>query len=88
MADVTDFSARRWDAVDDPAKHDVAEALRAAMRALENDEKPPEHIIVAFGRNTEDGSSATRFFQAGGYQYHAQMGLLYEAAQMIRESNG
>jgi len=58
----------------------------AALDALETDETPPDHVIVAFGRREADGADATKFFQAGDYSHHAQQGLLAEAAAMIRES--
>jgi hypothetical protein len=86
MGEITDFSARRWEAVEDPACHDAADALRAAMRAMDHDEKKPEHIIVMFGGTASDGSSRTRFFQAGSYAHHAQLGLVEDAKHMMRES--
>ena len=84
---VTDLNAKRWERDSDPAKHDPLEALRAALRAVESGEAPmPTHVIVAFGRDDETGSSATRFFQSGTYRYHSQIGLLSEAAAMLRDN--
>lgn len=79
MADVTDLAARRWDAIEDPAKHEPAEALRAALRAIESGELAPTHIIVLCGTDAADGGSTVQFFQSGSYRAHAQLGLIEDA---------
>jgi hypothetical protein len=74
---VADFHARRWDAIDDPARHSPLDALRAAVRAIESgDAESPDHIVVAFGRTTADGGSGHNYFQAGSYPCHATIGLI------------
>lgn len=82
---VVSFAAARFDKVGDPAKHKPADALEAALEWVKNPENGPyNHVIICLGRTVEDGGSATKWFQAGDYQYHAQMGLLFETGQMIR----
>lgn len=69
----------------DASDHSPQDALEAAMAYLDDPEMGnPDHIIVCLGRTPEDGGSATKWFQAGSYEYHAQMGLLFETQQMIR----
>lgn len=70
----------------DPAECNPRDALEAAIAYFDHADDKPDHIIVLFGRTPEDGGSATKWFQAGSYQYHAQIGLLYEGGQMIREN--
>lgn len=86
MADIADLSAKRWSAVEDPAKHEPAEALRAALRMIESGERNPTHIIVVMGYDTPDGGSKSGFCQSGPYRLHAQLGLLDEGKAMIRET--
>lgn len=82
---VVSFAAARFDKVGDPAEHKPADALEAALEWVKNPENGPyNHVIICLGRTAEDGGSATKWFQAGDYQYHAQMGLLFETGQMIR----
>lgn len=74
---VVDLSAKRWDAVNDPSSHSPVEAMKAAIRAIETgDASMPDHIVVAFGRTTEDGGSGHTYFQAGSYPCHAAVGLI------------
>lgn len=86
MAELVDLSEKRWEAVEDPAKHEPADALRAALRAIESGEKAPTHVIVLFGTDTDDGGSRTSFYQSGVYRLHAQLGLLEQGKAHIRES--
>lgn len=87
MSDVSDLAAARWDKNDNPADCRPDEALHAALRYIAENEMP-DHVIVLFGRkNTELDCDASKFFQAGSYGYHAQIGLLYDGQQMIRESS-
>lgn len=86
MADPVDLSAVRWDRIEDPEKHEPADALRAALRAIESGERSPTHAIVLFGYDTENGGSKSGFYQAGTYRLHAQLGLLEEGKALIREN--
>lgn len=67
--------------------HDPVTALDAAKEWIAECEEKPDHVIVLVGRTTKDGGSATRFFQAGQYPYHAQYGLVIEGGNMIREND-
>lgn len=84
--DVPKLSVARFHKNTDPAAHAPSAALDAAYEAIRTGETIPDHIIVLFGRNTENGASAHRFFQAGSYNYHAQAGLCMEGMMQIRES--
>lgn len=83
------MDAARFNKASHPAHLDPRTALMAALEwydALEADDKPA-HITVLVGRNVGDeGCSGTKFFQAGTYRHHSQMGLCFEAMNMIRES--
>lgn len=70
----------------DPAEFDPVTALDAAREWIEQCEEKPHHVIVLTGRVLKDGGCGTRFFQAGQYKYHAQIGLVHEGAQMIRDN--
>lgn len=86
-AQVINLAAVRFDKNTDASEHSPRDALEAAMAYLEDPEMGnPNHIIVCLGRTPEDGGSATKWFQAGSYEYHAQMGLLFETQQMIRDN--
>ncbi len=88
MADddnVTDLRLARFERDENPNSHDPKLALHAAFEWLkENDDA--DHIIVLLGRTTENNSSGTKYFQAGKYPHHSQMGLCLEGMHMIRES--
>lgn len=86
-AQVINLAAVRFDKNTDASEHSPRDALEAATAYLEDPEMGnPDHIIVCLGRTPEDGGSATKWFQAGSYEYHAQMGLLFETQQMIRDN--
>lgn len=80
------FTARRFDKYGDPAAHDPIAALQVAKEWIDANPDKPDHVIVLIGRTTEDGGSGTKYFQAGSYPHHAQMGLCLEGQNMIRES--
>lgn len=87
MADEpTNLNVARFNRKTDPADHDPATALDAAYEWIKTLDHKPDHIIVLVGRDMPDGSSGTRFFQAGSYRHHAQQGLCSEGALMIRGS--
>lgn len=84
---VVSIAAARFNKISDASEHDPRDALEAAMEYLDDPENgSPDHVIICFGRTPKDGGSATKWFQAGSYEYHAQMGLLVEAGNMIREN--
>lgn len=90
-APVASMDLARFKRADKPAEVNARAALEAAMEWIDDPETPkPTHIIVLVGRDAsepgQEGASATRFFQAGGYRHHGQMGLCLEAMHMIRES--
>ena len=80
-----EIAVARFNKTDDPAKSRPLDALEAAKKCIES-EGSVEHVIVLVGRTMEDGSSGTRFFQAGSYPHHGMMGLCLEGMHMIRES--
>lgn len=82
----TKLNVARFNRVTDPAAHDATTALDAAYEWIRTLDHKPDHIIVLVGRDMPDGSSGTRFFQAGSYRHHAQQGLCSEGAMMIREN--
>lgn len=82
---VDELAARRFNTGSDkPRETKIADMIAAATKyILENN---PDHVIIAIGRTDEEGASGTKFFQAGKYAHHGQMGLMMEAALMMRES--
>lgn len=86
VASIASIATARFQKIEDPLAHDPRTALDVAREWIDNQETPPEHVIVLIGRTTPENSSGTRFFQAGKYAHHAQMGLCYEGREMIRES--
>jgi len=83
---VTSFASARFYKRQDPAIHNPRSALEVATEWFDQNPEPPNHCIVIFGRDTADGGSGTRFFQAGTYRHHGQMGVMLEGMNMIRES--
>ena len=86
---ITSLGARRFNAANHPGGLNPRTALEAALEWLDNPESGKvQHVIVLVGRDAAEhpGASSTRFFQAGEYRHHAQMGLCLEAMHMIRES--
>lgn len=84
------MAAARFDKAVHPEDLPARDALVAAMDFVDScplDDKPT-HIIVLIGRDPVDFATAsgTKFFQAGKYRHHAQMGLCLEAMHQIRES--
>jgi len=81
---VDELAIKRLEKCEDPAKTPLETVFDAGKAwALESN---ADHVIIIVGRNTDDGGSATRFFQGGNFRHHAQMGLLWEGQHMIRES--
>jgi hypothetical protein len=86
---VTDFAAARFEKntnTEDCAPGDALAAARKWLEECEKEGKPIEHVFVIMGRTSEDHGSASRYFQAGKYPYHAQVGLVFDAALMLREN--
>lgn len=89
-APVASLASARFDRAVHPEELTGRDALVAALDwwdACPPDEKPT-HVIVMIGRDTpgKTTASGTKFFQAGTYRHHAQMGLCLEAMHQIRES--
>lgn len=83
---ISSIGVAKFDRATHPQGLSPRHALEKALADYDAVEKKPVHIIVMFGRDMEDGSSGTRYFQAGAYRHHAQMGLCLEAMHMMRES--
>ncbi len=83
-----ELAKHRWNKIDRPSMHEPRTAIMAALDKYDElpVEKRPDHVIVVFGRNCEDGSDGTTFFQAGKFTHYSMMGLMLEAREMIRES--
>lgn len=86
MSDIDEFSLRRFDKITDPAAHGPTAALDAAKKWImeQPEEDRTQHVIVFCGRTTPDGGSAHRFFQAGSYPHHAQLGLIMAGLGMLQ----
>ncbi len=80
---VVDLSSKRWDCEDDPAKHKPAEALHAALRAIDDD---VVHVLVLFASKGDSGGVNGCWYQAGSYNLHGQLGMLNLAATQLIES--
>jgi hypothetical protein len=87
LADVR--SQKRWETAQSPNDHKPEDALRAALRDIE--EFQPEHVVIVFGKISKEGDpetdgdlgvGITRFYQSGSYNVYAQDGLL-NAARML-----
>lgn len=86
---VIDFGKMKFAHRTKPDQHQPITALREAVDWLigaEENGTHVDHVIVLFGRTTPEGASGTKFFQAGKYPHHAQMGLCSEGALLIRET--
>lgn len=81
---IISFGANRFRKSEEVDKTRIEDAIEAAKEFLQ--ESGGDHIIICCGRTTDDGISGTKFFQAGSFSYHGQMGLLYEVQNMIRDS--
>lgn len=89
-APVASLASARFDHATHPEDLSGRDALIAALDWWDScpvDEKPT-HVIVMIGQDTPGKATAsgTKFFQAGTYRHHAQMGLCLEAMHLIRES--
>lgn len=87
MPEFDQVAARRFGKADRPADVSLIDTLNAAIGfAKEND---PDHVIICFGRTAKEGEGASRtnYMQGGKYTYHGQMGLIFEAGQMIRDNS-
>lgn len=85
-ASVVNLAARRFEKNTDASEHNPRDALYAALEWHSDPETAADHIIVCLGRTPENGGSATKWFQAGKYEYHGQVGLLFETMNMIRDN--
>lgn len=83
---ITNLNVVRFNRQMDPAEFDPVTALDAAREWIAECENKPDHVIVLTGRVLENGSCGTRFFQAGQYKYHAQIGLIMEGLNMLRDN--
>lgn len=84
---ITSFGIAKFDRATHPSNLEPRTALEKALSDYDAVDEKPMHIIVMVGRDIGDeGCSGTRYYQAGNYRHHAQMGLCLEAMHMIRES--
>lgn len=86
-AKVSSLAVARFDKIPEASSHESSAALEKALAHLRDPNEPEyDHAIVLLGRSPEGGGSAAIWFQAGKYEYHAQIGLLFEGGQMIRDN--
>lgn len=85
-SNVTSFTLARADRGSKPREHKVADALDLAREWMRlcGPENQPDHIIVFLGRTNGDNSSGTKYFQTGSFSPHAQVGLVHEALDLLR----
>lgn len=89
-ARVASIASARFDRAvhaEDVSPRDAIVAALEWIDACPADEKPT-HVIVMIGRDVPElpTASGTKFFQAGTYRHHSQMGLCLEVMHRIRES--
>jgi hypothetical protein len=85
---VSSISAAKFKRTKDTREVSPLDALEAAKEwilSLPQDERP-SHLIVFTGANDAEGNGRTRFFQAGDFGYHAQLGLCQAGTRMIDDS--
>jgi len=88
-SNIMDFAAARFEKTTDARDTSPNDALAAARKWVEQCDaagEPVEHIIILTGHTAVDGGSSTRYFQAGKYEYHSQIGLCTEGGLMIRDN--
>lgn len=83
-----ELSAARFDNAKFPQGLPVVSAIDAVKKwILETPEEDrPQHVIILTGRTDENGASQQRFFQAGNYGGHAQIGLLVCGLEQLSDS--
>jgi len=81
---VDELALRRLEKIENIEDTPLEVVLDAAKAWIK--ESGAQHVIVVVGRDGDGSGSATRYFNGGSFHYHAQMGLLWEGAQMIRDS--
>lgn len=91
LVPVANLDAARFNRAEKPTDLTPRTALIAALEWVAEQEAagvPIAHLIVLTGGDGPDhpGASRTRFFQAGTYRHHAQMGLCVEGMHMMRDS--
>lgn len=84
---VVSLGLARADAGTKPREHKPTDALDLARAWIEESGlEAPDHIIVFLGRTNSDNSSGTKYFQTGSFSSHAQVGLVYEGLDLLRNS--
>lgn len=88
-SNIADFALARADRGSRPRDHKADDALALARAWMDEcgPENQPDHIIVFMGRTTGDNGSGTKYFQTGSFSPHAQVGLVYEALDLLRNSD-
>lgn len=81
---VDELALRRLEKIENIEDTPLEAVLDAAKAWIKK--SGAQHVIVVVGRDGDGSGSATRYFNGGSFHYHAQMGLLWEGAQMIRDS--
>lgn len=83
-SNVASITLARADKGSKPREHAPTDALDLARAWIEEAGAHPDHIIVMLGRTNSDNSSGTKYFQTGSFSAHAQVGLVYEALDLLR----
>lgn len=83
---VSSLTAKRFEKFERPKEHTPTSILDYVKEWIDGSDAEPDHVIILVGRTAKDNQSATRFFQAGSYAPHAQMGLLMMGMQMMHNT--
>lgn len=85
-SNVASLRLARVDKGTHPRDYPAMEALDMARDWIREAGQGVDHIIVFLGRTNGDNSSGTKYFQSGSFSAHAQVGLVYEALDLLRNS--
>lgn len=84
-----ELAIRRFDKAEAAKDVRIPDALKSALAAYEEypPEKRPSHVTIVFGYGPEmeEDPNHLEFFQGGNYGLHAQVGLMFDAATIMRD---
>lgn len=86
MDDITDIRVVKFGKDNDPASHDPLTALIVAEKWIKD--MKADHVIVIVGRTIDGTGSGTKYFQAGNYTHHAQLGLIMAGMELMSRDDG
>lgn len=83
MSKVVDLDSARWTGNKTPADHKPVEALKAAIRAIEEGHIDATHVVIGIASTSE---KRTHMFQAGPFDYWGQVGLVHRLAHVVEDT--